>query len=208
MNEPEIQLEEGFPPPTVYTFYDPGTGQILASGSTYTLEASRPSGNAVLLEGVMGDIRNQYVHDSELVFFPPRPGPWYVWDWESHNWQIPSTALFEAKRVKKLEVDSRRREANEAPLFYRSNSFDGDTVAQNNVMAWMVNISNGLQVPPGFVWRDASNVDHPADEEFITGLGAAMVQRGSQLYQMAWQQKAAIDALTSVSEVDNYTIPF
>lgn len=196
------------PDPTAYTYYDPATGEILACGKTYDVEAARPSASAALLEGVAGEMRKQYVHQDNLVDIPAKPGDWYEWSWLSYSWEIPNTALLEAKKWKKLQVDSKRALANELPISYAGSSFDADSLAQGNVMAWMVNISNGLVVPVGFTWRDASNVDHPADAAFISGLGAAMVHRGSQLYQSAWNTKAAIDQLLSIEEVEACTITF
>lgn len=146
--------------------------------------------------------------DAAIKAYPPRPSQYHQFDFTTESWLSTTADLDAAKADKKAEVEEMRQTHNAAPILYEGAHFDADAKAQGNVMSWMVNISNGLTVPPGFVWRDADNLDHPADEAFITGLGAAMVQRGSLLYQQAWQQKAYIDSLTSIPEVTNFTISF
>lgn len=149
-----------------------------------------------------------YFDGSRFVALPERPSSRHVFSFEQKAWALEEGALSKAQREKKAEVEVMRQAKNDSPIFYEGWLFDADSKAQTNVMAWMVNISNGLMVPLGFTWRDASNIDRPADKAFITGLGAAMVQRGSLLYQQAWEQKTYIDSLTSISEVDNFTVTF
>lgn len=194
-----------------YFIYEATTGKLLQTGSCiepdYELQKV-PAGCAVA-KG-RADLFGEYFDGSsqQLTKIPPRPNIWHEWSWETHEWVLLETALTKAKQEKKTQVETMRQVKNAAPLFYEEALFDADERAQSNVMAWMVNITNGLSVPSGFVWRDANNIDRPADEAFITGLGAAMVQRGSLLYQQAWQQKAAIDALTSISEVEEFVTAF
>lgn len=154
-------------------------------------------------------VEDQHYFDGlGFVPLPERPSSRHVFSFAQKAWALEEDALSKAKLEKKAQVEAMRQANDASPIFYEGALFDADSKAQVNVMAWMVNISNGLTVPPDFVWRDASNIDHPADEAFITGLGAAMVQRGSLRYQQAWQQKAYIDTLTSISEVDNFVISF
>lgn len=154
-------------------------------------------------------VEDRHYFDGEVfVALPERPTSRHTFSFEQKAWALEEDALSKAQREKKAGVEAMRQAKDTSPIFYEGALFDADSKAHVNVMAWMVNISNGFTVPPGFVWRDASNIAHPADEAFITGLGAAMVQRGSLLYQQAWEQKAYIDSLTSISEVDSYTISF
>ena len=96
---------------------------------------------------------------------------------------------------KRRQVDSLRDQKLTAPILYQGALFDADATAMRNISGWQAQIAAGLNPPAGFVWRDASNVDHPADATFINGLGAAITLRGSLLYQVAWAHKANIDAL-------------
>lgn len=193
-----------------YFIYETDTGKLYQSGSCleqdYYLQYV-PDGYTKALG--IADVYTQFYNaQGTIQTIPPQPTQWHEWNWSTHLWETPPGFLDSVKLARKQEVSELRVAAHYSPISYSGALFDADAVAQNNVMAWMVNLAVGLQLPPGFVWRDASNVDHPADEEFISGLGAAMVQRGSSLYQQQWDHKAAIDALNSYEEIQAYQITF
>ena len=96
---------------------------------------------------------------------------------------------------KRRQADALRDQKLTALIPYRGAMFDADATAIRNISGWQTQIAAGVTLPPGFVWRDADNIDHPADADFINGLGAAITLRGSLLYQAAWAHKANIDAL-------------
>jgi hypothetical protein len=108
--------------------------------------------------------------------------------------------------LRKAEVDIERERRGYLPIAYAGSTLDADAKAQRNISSWQVQIAAGVQVPSGFVWRDANNVDHAADAAFINGLGAAITIRGTLLYQAAWTHKANIQALTTVEDILAYDI--
>lgn len=193
-----------------YFIYEISTGKLFQSGTCLGQDYQHveiPDGYAKALGPA--DIYTQFYNaQGAIQTIPPQPTQWHEWNWATHLWETSPGFLDSVKLAKKLEANKLRVAAHYLPILYSGVLFDADAVAQNNVMAWMVNISNGLQVPPGFVWRDATNIDHPADEAFISGLGAAMVQRGSSLYQQLWAHKEAIDALNSYEDIQAYQITF
>lgn len=110
--------------------------------------------------------------------------------------------LEQAKTRKKAALDDEREQRGAAPIAYADATFDADATALRNVEGWQLQLARGLDLPEGFVWRDFTNVDHPADAAFLDGLGQAITLRGTVLYQQAWTLKAAVDAATTVEEVE------
>lgn len=54
-------------------------------------------------------------------------------------------------------------------------------------------------VPPGYEWRDADNVNHPADLTFLASIAAARADQVNQVWQLSWSRKAALDAIDLTS---------
>ena len=192
-----------------WLFYSYQTGQgiqVAQCPETEALDLAQMLQCAFLEVGQEVTDSTHYVVDGGLQAFSIKPSKFHQWDWQIKAWSLPQEGFDLAVASKKGQVDLERARQAELPLSYRGVLFDADTRAQSNVQGWMVNISNGLEVPPGFTWRDYNNVDHPADAEFIKGLGAAMVHRGSQLYQRAWELKASIDALSTLEEIESFAI--
>jgi len=133
--------------------------------------------------------------------------PDYVAKWSNQTmtWtdQRPVT---EQKQSKKDQITRLRETKNLEPITYENTLFDCDETAQRNIQAWTTNINAGTNPPEGFVWRDYNNTDHAADAAFVLGLNAAVVARGTQLYQTSWTKKLEVDALTTVEQVNAYDI--
>ena len=125
---------------------------------------------------------------------PPKPSIYHAWDVVSESWTADTLRACEDR---KAEVDSIRRDRLDMPIAYAGSLFDADATARLNVSGWQTQLLAGMSLPEGFVWRDADNVDHPADASFINGLGAAMVGRGTTLYRSAWLHKQNIEGLAS-----------
>ena len=193
-----------------YFIYETLTGKLFQSGTCLEQDyqyVEVPTGYTKALGPA--DVYTQFFNKQGTIqTVPPKPTEWHEWNWTTHIWETPMGFLDSVKEAKKIEANAMRTTLHYSPITYEGTLFDADQVAQNNVMSWMVNIAVGLEVPPGFVWRDAANLSHPADAAFISSLGAAMVQRGSDLYQQLWSHKAAIDALSTYEAVQAYQIAF
>lgn len=144
-----------------------------------------------------------YVDQGQLIRSEPRPNEFNEWSWITKEW-IPS--IDSAKSKKKDEVERERERRNQLPIAYAGAVFDADTTAMRNISGWQVQLAAGATLPTGFAWRDHYNINHPADADFVNGLGAAITTRGTQLYVAAWQHKANLDALTTVEEVIAYDL--
>lgn len=142
----------------------------------------------------------RYTPEERIRRMQPPPLKDQQWNGREGRW-IDNRPL-EARRLEKLQLVNQERERrNLLPIEYAGSLFDADERGQRNVSAWMTNIAAGMALPPGFVWRDFNNVDHPADAAFVVGLGAAITVRGTVLYQAAWTKKAQLDAMTTAEEI-------
>jgi hypothetical protein len=118
----------------------------------------------------------------------------------------PKLTLADCKIQRKLEVDRKRIEIMDAGIMYQGSLFDTDLASLRNISYWHLQINSGFVLPPDFIWRDNSNIDHPADNAFVLGLSLAITARGTFLYQVAWGHKAFIDAASTVLEILAYDI--
>ena len=155
------------------------------------------------------DTATSRVVNGNIVTIPARPAFWYDWDNAADNgnggW-VNTIPLPQLKIGKQNEITGHREKLLTEPITYQNTLFDADANSQRNIQAWATNINAGTNPPAGFVWRDYNNVDHAANAAFILGLNAAVVARGTQLYQTSWTKKAEIDALTTVEAVNAYDI--
>jgi Domain of unknown function (DUF4376) len=121
-----------------------------------------------------------------------------------HITAVPKLPLTTVKINAKVAIDKHRDDLISAGFLFNGALFDTDPKALRNISYWHLQVNSGVVLPEGFAWRDANNIEHPADGEFIKALSLAITARGTQLYQASWQNKAAIDALTTVQDVVNY----
>jgi hypothetical protein len=190
-----------------FVIYDLLTGLVQQSGYTSieVAEMSLPEGLGVLETAEKVDHRTSRVVGESIEQIAPRPSLTHLW--VDDGWVEQRTAeelLLEKQENLYLKIKVERERRNALPITYEGALFDADEKGQRNLTAWMVNIASGIPVPPGFVWRDYDNVDHPADAAFIVGLGNSVVLRGTLLYQTAWAKKAEVEAITSLAEVEAY----
>jgi len=119
---------------------------------------------------------------------------------------IPRLTLAAAKNSAKSEVNKKRDAIINSGIYLNDVLFDTDPESLRNISYWHLQIISGAVLPEGFMWRDANNIDHPADEDFIKELSLAVTSRGTLIYQASWLHKANIDALNTFDEVKSYDI--
>ncbi len=197
-----------------YALYDPVTRLITQRGTC-------PAGMAPSIDGLSVvelsaeqfdalDVLASFVNDegaveayapivaSRRATVPTTPARW---DHAAGEW-IDLRDLTQAKADRKAAIDAEMERRKSEPIEYAGSLFDADRTARENVAGWQTQLGAGVALPEGFVWRDAANVDHPADAAFVNGLGAAITLRGTVLYATAWALKAAVDAAMTAAEVE------
>jgi len=137
---------------------------------------------------------------SDWVEFGPRPTDYHYLDASGPGWVGNIEAARSARRT---EVDSMRVARNQLPITYDGKVLDGDTTAQlnlaNKITEMQSRLAIGATTPTALlVWRDAGNVTHTwttavAYLEWLQGFAVALSERGTMIYQAAWEHKRAID---------------
>lgn len=180
-------------------------GRICGFGSVPQGGIIFPLDGCETIEGVIAAPEAAYwdFEAQSLAPISPQPTAFHAWDWPTKQW-FPN--LDHAIATRKREIDAERERRNTLPIAYGGSLFDADATALRNIAGWQTQLAAGAVLPEGFVWRDADNVDHPADAAFLNGLGAAITLRGTALYQAAWTHKANIAALTDIDAIIGYDV--
>lgn len=192
-------------------FYDLQTGVFSGKslgGPVDWVDSNTPDGMGAWSGPVDPKSQRVDIATGELIDYqPPKPADTsdtvWTWDYDSRRWDEVRTLAW-YKRAKAGEISMVREAKNYQPISYDGALFDADELGQRNIQAWVNTINAGTNPPAGFVWRDFDNADHPADAAFIIGLNNAIVDRGTNLYQVSWSKKAAVEALTTVQDVIDY----
>lgn len=90
-----------------YTLYDVATGRIKGVYQAPDFEGFAPNvgpGDG-WREGAI-DPALSYIAASKPVPFPPSPGEWAVWDWDSHAWTDPRDAIWIAAQLSEAQASA------------------------------------------------------------------------------------------------------
>lgn len=113
----------------------------------------------------------------------------------------PDTMLAEAKAAKKRQIEAERDAACEQPVKALGRTWDADKRSQELLNGAIVLAQAGGPLPA--VWRDYDNNDMPiADISDLLAIAGAIAQQVQQAYATSWARKAAVDAATTIDEVN------
>lgn len=85
-----------------------------------------------------------------------------------------------------------------------SNDYDMDAVSQFKISATLGFINAGNTLPADFKWRDADNIDRAFTDQQFKDFGKDAWNRAEDMHDVAKQHKDAVDAKTTVADVDSY----
>lgn len=85
-----------------------------------------------------------------------------------------------------------------------SNDYDMDAISQFKISATLGFINAGNSLPGDFKWRDADNVDRAFTDQQFKDFGKDAWNRAEDMHDVAKQHKDAVDAKTTVADVDSY----
>ena len=115
--------------------------------------------------------------------------------------------LSEAKAGKRKAIND-YRDYNLYVLKYNwptdSNDYDMDPTSQFKISATLGFINAGNSLPGDFKWRDADNVDRAFTDQQFKDFGKDAWSRAEEMHDVAKQHKDAVDAETTVADVDAY----
>lgn len=115
--------------------------------------------------------------------------------------QHSAAVLEEAKTAKLEELKAAYDAANYADIDYNSKTWHADQGTQQ-LLAAVLSVGS---VPQGMYWRDVAETQNAMTFADLQALAAAILTRGLSLDLNLTTKKAAVDAATSIAEVDAIT---
>ena len=113
----------------------------------------------------------------------------------------PDAMLAEAKAAKKRQIGAERDAACEQPVTALGRTWDADKRSQELLNGVIALAQSGGPIPA--VWRDRDNDDMPiAGLSDLLAIAGAIAQQVQQAYTTSWARKAAVDAATTIYEVN------
>ena len=102
------------------------------------------------------------------------------------------------------EVNNFRTNWINSGFQYQGNLFDADPTSIANITGTMAYIAIGAPLPANFTWRTDANTNVPFTGAQFGAFYAACVGWINFIYNISWQHKANIDALTTVEDILAY----
>lgn len=128
---------------------------------------------------------------------------------------LPSKATLDSEvleviKVKaKAEVNVFRKDYMNDYFTYDFKQWDCDEEAVTNITGTLlIGLVGGNALPPGFVWRDRSNVDHEVDFMYMVNMAVTVMTFKKQVYAISWVHKATLDSFPTVQHVLDYDITY
>ncbi|ELZ0399264.1 DUF4376 domain-containing protein, partial [Salmonella enterica] len=82
--------------------------------------------------------------------------------------------------------------------------------ASQTRLAPVVAVAKSGELPPGFFWTDADNIDVPMTTDELTALEAAMQQnmvlQGFKIHERQRQMKEEVDKFTDCKAIKDYVV--
>lgn len=126
----------------------------------------------------------------------------YQWTWNGSDFAPPPGPAIESIKAAKLAQITRDRDtACFADATVLGHPWQADIRSQQMLASAILLAQAGVYTPS--VWRDANNVDVPITSVgqlvAIAGVMAAQIQ---EAYAVSWARKAALDAATTIEQVE------
>lgn len=113
----------------------------------------------------------------------------------------PDALLAEAKATKKRQIEAERDAACELPVTALGRTWDADKRSQELLNGTIALAQAGGPLPA--VWRDYDNNDMSVTSiNDLLAIAGAIAQQVQQAYATSWARKAAVDAATTIEEVN------
>jgi hypothetical protein len=113
----------------------------------------------------------------------------------------PDALLAEAKAARKRQIEAERDAACWQPVTALGRTWDADKRSQELLASAITLAQAGGPLPA--VWRDHDNNDMPVtDIADLLAIAGAIIQQVQTAYATSWARKAAVDAATTIEEVN------
>lgn len=119
--------------------------------------------------------------------------------------------LTAARQKKHTEINAWRDEQENGSIIFTLNGHRWDCgKASQTRLAPVVAVAKSGELPPGFFWTDADNIDVPMSTDELTALEAAMQQnmvlQGFKIHERQRQMKEEVEKLTDYKAVQDYAV--
>lgn len=193
-----------------FAHYDAG-GEIIAVSTTATRAGLQ---SVEMTDGQPAHPSTHYVLDGQITAYTSeqaiakstRPLFDSAWSNVDFCWHDLRT-LEEAKQTKHDEINEERDTREAAGFPYMGKVFDSDprSVMRINVAALAATLATAESIPFTIEWTTADNSKLTLDAPAMRGVPVALAQFGDSLHQTAKTLKAAVEAATSIAEVEAIT---
>jgi len=113
----------------------------------------------------------------------------------------------EVAAKKYQEVNALRGLKIEGGVVFKGAHFDSSYESRWNLTAVATKLASAnATLQDGFVWRSSDNLNIPMKKEDILDFHTAMTDWIYENYKASWEHKVAIDALTTIKEIEAYDI--
>ncbi|EIV4994400.1 DUF4376 domain-containing protein, partial [Salmonella enterica] len=119
--------------------------------------------------------------------------------------------LTAAKQKKHAEINAWRDAQENGSVIFTLNGHRWDCgKASQTRLAPVVAVAKSGELPPGFFWTDADNIDVPMTTDELTALEAAMQQnmvlQGFKIHERQRQMKEEVDKFTDYKAIKDYVV--
>ncbi len=115
--------------------------------------------------------------------------------------------LEEVKEARQQDVNALRDRKLSGGVQFKGVLFDSSERSRNALAATTAMLAaSDSKLPEGFGWRSADNRNIVMDRKVLLVFQAAMTGWVYRNYQASWDHKAAIEALSSIEEVQKYNL--
>ena len=150
-----------------------------------------------------------YIEDGEPVAKGPSPGQNYYWSVASKTW---IGDIVTAKKHIKSLIDAERDRLDSEIIVYDDKRIDADRAAKDAIIQKISELraaADASETPNHLMWRDADNVTHSwvlliVYKLWLYRLLIAISKRSTLLRMYGWAHKDAVDALTTVEDIESY----
>lgn len=180
-----------------------GNGQIIQRCMGVSLPDVGFTGNSVLEVSDPSDADGCYVHRGSLVSIPTAPSKQHVFDFQSKTW-IDRRTLDDRKAERWASVKRKRDAAEFGPFSWGALTFDGDAESKSRLSLAAMAAQAAIAAGDGWSvdWTLADNSTVTLSAADVIGVVQAMGANITAAHQAARIKRAAIEAATTVEELD------
>lgn len=112
-----------------------------------------------------------------------------------------------AVAIKRGQINVWREERLLTGVEFDGHRYDSDDRSRANVSGLVAALAAGVELPAGFSWRTADNIEVPMTAQEAVAFGAAMLGHVNTVYAASKVYKDALEAAETVADVREIVLP-